>query len=193
LDLGCGNGYFAGLLAQRGYRVTGVERPGGTTGAFPPTVRLVEADLDYGLPGLDDYFDIVVCADILEHLRDPFALLQQIRTVLAPRATVVASLPNSGHIYFRLNILFGRFPQHDKGLFDRTHLWFLMWNDWVNLFERAGFRFQTVQPTATPFSLAFSSQWAQLPLNWAETLSYLMARVWKRLFAYQFIVVAGRF
>ena len=114
LDLGCGNGYLAAILAERGYDVTGVEHPEGVGGAFPSSVRLVTADLEQGLPHLDSRFDLVVCADVLEHLRDPLRLLREVGAVLAPGARVIASLPNSGNLYFRLNVLFGRFPQHDK-------------------------------------------------------------------------------
>ena len=76
LDLGCANGALAASVAARGYRVTGVERPGGVTGEFPASVRLVQADLEFGLPDLDSHFDSIVCADVLEHLRDPLRLLR---------------------------------------------------------------------------------------------------------------------
>jgi hypothetical protein len=83
----------------------------------------------------------------------------------------------------------GRFPKHDKGLFDRTHVQFCMWNDWVDLFERAGLRIESAEPTAPPFELEFP----RMPQALVRTLewgSYLCATVWKRLFAYQFVVVA---
>lgn len=121
LDLGCGDGYLGAILARRGYEVIGVDRAGGSV---PPGVTLIEADLDAGLPPLPGQFDFVLCADILEHLRDPLALLRQLPGLLAPSGVLVASLPNSGNIYFRLNILAGRFPRHECGLFDRTHLHF---------------------------------------------------------------------
>jgi SAM-dependent methyltransferase len=191
LDLGCGPGYLATMVAARGYRVTGVERPGGTGVHFPENVRLVRADLDFGLPELDGYFDIVVCADILEHLRDPGRLLRQARAVMAPGAKLVASLPNSGNFYFRWNVLSGRFPQDDKGLFDRTHVRFFMWEGWVELLNKSGFAIQSVQPTCVPVGLAIPRWAATAPVRAAEKVSYVMARIWKRLFAYQFVVVAS--
>jgi SAM-dependent methyltransferase len=189
LDLGCANGYLAAHIAAAGYRVTGVERPSGVTEEFPSGVRLVHADLEFGLPDLDGCFDRVLCADILEHLRDPLSLLNDVRQIMAPEAKLVASLPNSGNFYFRLNVLLGRFPQHDKGLFDRTHVRFFMWDGWVELFSRAGFQIESVKPTGIPAGLAFPGAPAGM-IRLAEALSYWMARLWKRLFAYQFIVVA---
>jgi SAM-dependent methyltransferase len=166
-----------------------VERPDGIADSFPQEVRLVHADLEYGLPDLDGYFDRVVCADILEHLRNPIHLLSEVRQIMAPDASLVASLPNSGNLYFRLNVLLGRFPQHDKGLFDRTHVHFFMWDGWVDLFREAGFSIDSVKPTGIPVGLAVPHA-PGIAIRLTEALSYWMARLWKRLFAYQFIVVA---
>lgn len=190
LDLGCADGYLAAILAARGYRVTGIERPDGTGKAFPSEVTLIHADLDGGLPTLEGRFDYVLCADILEHLRDPRRLLEQIRGVLAPGGLLVASLPNSGNLYFRLNVLAGRFPRHDRGLFDRTHLHFCMWANWVELLASAGYSLHHCRPTGIPVSLALPRFADSLWIRAAERVSYEMARLWKTMFAYQFVVTA---
>ena len=192
LDVGCGPGYLGDILARAGYEVTGIERSGCTgPGSFPASVRLIEADLESGLPPLTERFDYIVCADILEHLRDPLSLLQQLRNVLAPGGVLIASLPNSGNIWFRLNVLLGRFPQDDKGLFDRTHLRFYMWSGWKELFRGAGFLIRAVSPTAIPVGLvAPGSLRGTTPVVAAESVCYGLARLRKELFAYQFIVEA---
>lgn len=192
LDVGCGPGYLCELLTKRGYRVTGLERagwgpPGGARG-----YTLIDHDLDQGLPPLTERFDAIVCADILEHLRDPAALLRQLRGVLAPGGRLIASLPNSGHLYFRLVILSGRFPKHDKGLFDRTHVHFLTWDGWRELLTGAGFAIRSVTPTAVPVGLALAADSEGAAVRAAEWLSYGVARLRKQLFAYQFVVEALR-
>jgi SAM-dependent methyltransferase len=191
LDVGCGPGYLSSLLAERGFHVTGIEQPGPYTANFPAKVRLVQADLEAGLPPLDSTFDYILCADILEHLRRPADLLRQLRGVLSPGGTVIASLPNSGNVWFRLNILFGRFPQDDKGLFDRTHLRFYMWKGWQQLFADAGLRIESVEPTGIPVGLAVPAGVADSALiRAAESVFYGMARTRMQLFAYQFVVSA---
>jgi SAM-dependent methyltransferase len=189
LDLGCSSGFLSSILVDRGFQVVGVDVPGAPRDRFPADARFIAADLDEGLPALAGEFDYVLCGDLLEHLKHPLRLLQDVRTILAPGGVLVTSLPNSGHLYFRLNVLAGRFPAHDSGLFDRTHLHFYTWTGWSELFDRAGFQMSVVYPTATPFVLAFPQMGARLPLA-MEAVSHHLARVWKKLFAYQFVAVA---
>jgi len=190
LDVGCGNGYLGAILTQRSYQVTGLEQANGFSDTFPASVELVVADLERGLPPLRDRYDFVLLADILEHLRSPEQLLAQVREVLAPGGVVLASLPNSGNIWFRGNVLLGRFPQEEKGLFDRTHIRFYMWKGWEKLFNTSGFRITSVRPTPIPFSAVVAGADTSLPVRAAENVCYGLALIWKALFAYQFVVRA---
>jgi SAM-dependent methyltransferase len=170
--------------------VTGIDLPRPDRAHFPSSVRLVEVDLDAGLPSLGEKFDFIVCADVLEHLLRPARSLVELRGMLADAGTLVASLPNSGHAYFRWNVLLGRFPQDRRGLFDRTHLHFFPWQGWVDLFASAGFRLDAVHCSGVPVSLALP-RWAHSrPVRALEWLSYETARCWKTMFAYQFVVTA---
>ena len=77
-------------MRRFGHRVTGVdftELPG----IHDRVDRFVRTDLDQGLPQEvrdDGPYDVVVAADVLEHLRAPERLLDEIRSVLAPRGTL---------------------------------------------------------------------------------------------------------
>lgn len=191
LDLGCGQGYLSAILASRGYNVTGLEKPGSARkDSFPASVTLAEADLDLdGLPPLGR-FDFILCADVLEHLREPRRILSQIHGALEPGGRLIASLPNSGNIYFRLNVLAGRFPADDTGLFDRTHLHFYTWKGWRELFAQSGFSMERIVPTGIPVGLALPRWGSSPPIRAAERLCFVAARLWKKMFAYQFLVAA---
>ena len=189
LDVGCAEGYLAEILAGRGYAVTGVDLPGT---AHNDSFQFVAGDLDAGLPPLEGSFDYILCADVLEHLRDPLRMLRECRGLLAPGGALIASLPNSGHLYFRWNVLMGRFPRHDKGLFDRTHLQFYMWEGWVDLLARAGFGIESVRASGVPVGLALPRREGSAGVRFLEWLSFRLACLRKTLFAYQFIVRARR-
>jgi len=187
LDVGCAEGYLAEILAARGFSVTGVDVPGTP---HPDSIEFAGADLDSGLPPFEDAFDFILCADVLEHVRDPLLLLRQCRQRLAAGGALIASLPNSGHAYFRANVLLGRFPQHDRGLFDRTHIHFYMWEGWASLLAVAGFRIEGLRVSGVPAGLALPQWDGSAGVAALEWLSFQLARLWKTLFAYQFIVRA---
>jgi SAM-dependent methyltransferase len=187
LDVGCAVGYLSAILADRGYAVTSVDWP---NTPHPPTVEFAGADLDNGLPPLTGHFDYIICADVLEHLRAPLELLKECRNLMAPGATLMGSLPNSAHAWFRWNVLRGRFPQHERGLFDSTHLHFYSWEGWVELFRRAGLRMEAVRSSGVPVGLALPRWDGSAAVRALERLSFESARVWKEMFAYQFIIRA---
>jgi len=187
LDVGCAIGYLSEILAARGYAVTSIDWP---NTPHPPTIEFAGADLDDGLPDLTGQFDYVICADVLEHLRAPVELLRECCARLAPGGTLVGSLPNSGHAYFRWQVLTGHFPQHERGLFDSTHLHFYTWDGWIDLFLRAGLRIETVRCSGVPIGLAFPRWNGSWPVRALERVSFEAARVWKKVFAYQFVVRA---
>jgi SAM-dependent methyltransferase len=190
LDVGCADGFLARRLAQMGYKVVGIDQHAKAPHVSSNGFEFVDADLDRGMPRLSGLFDYVLCADILEHLRDPLQLLIDLRSKLAPSGSLVASLPNSGNLYFRLNVLMGRFPAQDRGLFDRTHLHFYTWGGWADLLARGGFRIEKVFPTGVPVGLAVPEWENTLTVRLLERIAYVLAGVWKSLFAYQFVIVA---
>ena len=78
-------------------------------------------------PALDGPFDVLIAADILEHLLDPWATLRHYAGLLTPGATVIVSLPNVGHWSTYAYLARGTWPRKPEGIFDATHLrWFTL-------------------------------------------------------------------
>src|SRR5439155_20104778 len=120
LDLGWGSGHVAAELRKHGHVVVGVGAAP-ESGTAARLDRLVVADLDAGLPAeasAEGPFDVVVAADVLEHLRAPDRLLRELHAVCKPDAVLLASIPNIGHWYPRLRIGLGRVDHHPRGLLD---------------------------------------------------------------------------
>jgi SAM-dependent methyltransferase len=117
LDLGCRDGALTQTYAA-GNEVVGVDAD---REARAEAARLgIEtrwADLDQPLEFPDASFDAVVAGELLEHLRDPERLVAEIRRVLRPGGTFVASVPNAYRLKGRLRFLIGRPPESDP-----THL-----------------------------------------------------------------------
>lgn len=126
LELGCSGGSTTEVLQQWGHRVVGVEYdPAAARAAAEFAVDVVVGDLDdpTTLDSLGDRrFDIVLAADVLEHLRHPLACLTAAVDRLRPGGVVVLSIPNIAHGDIRLALLDGRFEYTDVGLLDRTHI-----------------------------------------------------------------------
>lgn len=83
--------------------------------------------------------DCWVFADTLEHLRDPWKVLREIRNIMPSYGAVVASIPNAQHWSVFAKLSMGDFRYADNGIFDRTHLrWFT--RQTINeMFHEAGF------------------------------------------------------
>jgi methionine biosynthesis protein MetW len=153
LDLGCASGALGAALKARaaGVEVVGVE----LDAAYAERARarldhVVVGDVEEVLSGEArselGHFDCIVAADVLEHLRDPWAALRSAAGLLDAGGSAVVSLPNVRHWSTFVELgLRRRWPRQDWGIFDRTHLrWFTL-SDARELLEQAGLEVQEVR------------------------------------------------
>jgi SAM-dependent methyltransferase len=162
LDVGCATGYLAAELARRGCTVVGVEfDPVAAQQARAFCREVVVGDLESEAVRADVQravadaggVDTVICADVLEHLRDPWAVLAWLRTLLDPGGRAIVSVPNIAHWTARRALLRGRFDYADFGLLDRTHLRFFTRGSATELAHRAGFAVRAEHPAGAPLPL----------------------------------------
>jgi 2-polyprenyl-3-methyl-5-hydroxy-6-metoxy-1,4-benzoquinol methylase len=144
LEFGCASGYMSQALQdRRGATVVGVELDAEAAQLAAAHAERVlvgdaeELDLEAELGG--ERFDAIVFADVLEHLRDPAALLRRVRPLVADNGVVIASIPNVAHASVRLALLGGSFRYRNQGLLDQTHLRFFTREGVQDLFESSGF------------------------------------------------------
>jgi len=142
LEVGCAIGYFTRAMVERGCKVVGIEiDPAAAAVAEEWAERVVVGDIDRGdvWDQVDDEaFDVVLCGDVLEHLRDPLGALRSAVRKLKPDGVVVTSLPNVAHGDVRLSLLQGTFAYRDLGLLDRTHIRFFTLETIRELLRDAG-------------------------------------------------------
>ena len=136
--------------------VVGIEMDAGAAGKARErldTVLLGDlATVDLA-PIADRPFDVVLLIDVLEHLVDPVAALRRMTALLKPGGLVVASLPNVAHVWVIANLLAKRWPQKDRGIFDRTHVRFFAKRDMIVLLRSADLEIVCVKPYFTRFRL----------------------------------------
>jgi len=140
LDVGCGEGAFAALLEAAGARVTAVEPdPSAAAVARRLASRVLEATLETALDALlGERFDLVVMADVLEHLMDPVAALRALNPLLAPDGAFLLSLPNASHAAVLAGILQGRWDHALEGIVADDHRTYAGRAGWDRLLAAAG-------------------------------------------------------
>jgi 2-polyprenyl-3-methyl-5-hydroxy-6-metoxy-1,4-benzoquinol methylase len=190
LDVGSASGYFGERLSGKGYYVIGVEQDeaaASIASAFYD--EFIVADVEAGLR-LSRKFDVIVLADILEHLRQPLKVLVHLRDLLSSTGRFVISVPNVANIYVRLSLLFGRFEYADRGILDETHLRFFTLNSACALVQKAALRVKQIVVTPIPLPLVLPSTREGASCHFLHRANWAVTQIWKRLFAYQMIIVA---
>jgi len=200
LDIGCGGGATGRLLAQHfpGCELLGIERDATAVAvAKAHYQQVVHADLErveiHDL-GLDlAGVDTVLLLDVLEHLVNPWQLLESLQRALPVHARLVASVPNMANLEALHALASGRWPYARDGLFDITHVRFFTSVGIRELFEQTGFRVQRMSPTPHPASrlpgrIGIGPDHVETD---AVVIKGLSAQSATDLFAQQQLVVAG--
>ncbi|MBI4081876.1 MAG: glycosyltransferase [Candidatus Lambdaproteobacteria bacterium] len=188
LDLGCGSGGLARHLADRGHRVVGIDYHDSAE-ARRVCQEFHVADLDGELVvGPERQFDVIILADVVEHVADPEGLMMRALRRLRPEGRIVASTGNVAHAFIRLSLLLGRFAYAERGILDRTHRRLFTLSSFAGLLEECGWRKEKRRVTPVPFENIIPG-WPRLTDTLA-LLNMLLAWVWPGMFAYQVIVQA---
>jgi SAM-dependent methyltransferase len=148
LDVGCGSGAFGRLLRSR--------RPGMELWAVEPDQASAQAardGFDHVLVGRfpdarlpRSRFDVIVCADVLEHMASPETALEAALSTVTPAGVMVASIPNVRHWRAVLWPLLrhGTWTYSERGILDRTHLRFFTRRSACDLFTGHGWAVESV-------------------------------------------------
>jgi glycosyltransferase involved in cell wall biosynthesis len=191
LDLGCADGRLGERLRACGHEVTGVD-VSKADGVGDRLNAFIEANLDEGIPaevGRD--YDVVLAADVLEHVRRPGRLLEQAQQTLQPRGTVVASVPNFGHWYPRVRVALGRFDYDQRGILDADHVRFFTRRSFERLAKTSGYSIRRRESVGLPIEVfnrgAGSRSGPQSSMSALATVEHVAVEAWPTLFGFQFL------
>ena len=187
LDLGCSSGLLAERLREMGHQVTGVDVVE-IAGVRDRTDRFFQADLNDGIPKeVGTGFDIVLAADVLEHLVNPGLLMNEVRDRLAPDGAALFCVPNIAHWYPRFRSTLGMFDYDQRGILDSTHLRFFTRRSIRKLIESRGFSIRRVDVVGLPLDALGVDSGKGRALRLVDRL---LLDLWPTMFGYQFIVEA---
>jgi SAM-dependent methyltransferase len=190
LDVGAASGFIGSLMAGSGLVIDAVEPCRKRAAAARPYYRQVFEDGIETAPLPPRSYQVVVCADVLEHTVDPGEVLRRLCAAAADDAVFIVSLPNVAHLAVRLMLLSGRFPKMERGILDRTHLHFYTRTTAEDLLHGAGLRVVEVLSTVVPLQQVRLARAAGPLLGAMMGAQRLAVRVAPRLFTFQWIFVA---
>lgn len=191
LDVGCSTGYFIrAVREQLGGRVDGVE--------IDPTAAEEAAKYarEIYIGSIEDpdlfnqlhaAYDVVLLLDVLEHMREPWEVLKNVRRLLLENGCVIASIPNIANWRMRWSLFWGKFQYQETGLLDRDHIRFFTLKTVKQLFKGAGYNITYFNFTLGSAPLILKGS-PKSTANFIKTIFRWIARLFPGLFANQFII-----
>ncbi len=176
LDVGTASGYLGKILKKRGHHVAGIEYDAAAAERakhYYDSFRVANIET-FEFPYRRE-FDYILFADVLEHLRDPVAVLRMYIPALKESGKIIISVPNVANLIIRLSLLFGKFDYMDRGILDRTHLRFFTLRSLKKMMNEVSCRVLDVIPTPLPVQIVFPFSENSLFAPFHEIL-YLLTR-----------------
>lgn len=182
LDIGCGEGTTLVELKKSGKaaEAVGIEI---NEGVIAATRHLLDnviigniENIEINYP--DGYFDVIIMADVLEHLVDPWGAVRKIKRYLGKEGILIASIPNIREFSIMRSLLVkGDFRYADAGILDRTHVRFFCRKNMVELLKND---FEILEIKTIPELVKGEMAW----------LNKLTLRKFEEFFVIQYIFVA---
>jgi 2-polyprenyl-3-methyl-5-hydroxy-6-metoxy-1,4-benzoquinol methylase len=177
LEVGAGPGSITRVLTHKGKcTVTALEIDAAAIEIVSQHCqRVIKADLNVSTwPELlsGEKFDVVVAADVLEHIYDPLITLRHMKDLLNESGYIVTSIPHVGHSTLQICLFDEDFEYRDWGLLDRTHIRFFGIKNMQSLFENSGLKIIEAQfVVREPENTEFAERWSRAPAELRSVLA----------------------
>lgn len=142
LDVGCGDGSFLELLEGDNRELWGIELVEKQANrAKAKFNNIFSGSVEDNLSNLpENHFDVVFFNDVLEHLSDPYGVLDQIKKYLKKDGVVISSIPNIRYHSALISLLFKKDWKYEShGIMDKTHLRFFTKKSIQRMYQEAGY------------------------------------------------------
>jgi 2-polyprenyl-3-methyl-5-hydroxy-6-metoxy-1,4-benzoquinol methylase len=181
LEVGCAAGLTGKALREKGFKeIVGIEvnEEMAQKGKLYYDKLMIGDVEKISLSDEKEHFDCILYGDVLEHLVDPWQVLENHHASLKRGGTIICSIPNVRH-YRIMKMLFfkGKWEYTEDGIMDKTHLRFFTLDSIQRMLEKAGFE---IRELVKKPSGAF----------WLKWLNRFLGNRLINLLARQYIVVA---
>ena len=191
LDVGCGTGgQTCAINRGKNNDVVAVEPdPLRAAAARSKGLNVYEGVFNDHFVACFGTFDVIILADVLEHVADPAQMLALVRGCLRAGGSMIVSVPNVAHWTVRFRLLLGRFDYADGGIMDATHLRWYTRKTLLSLLENAGFKVVRIGCSAGLWMSEYNSRPLNLiPQRIRSRAVLLLLRVFPGLMACQYVV-----
>lgn len=192
LEVDCGPGVLATMIAQRGATVQGTDMSQvAVERAAAKGIPCRHVDLDTEtLPFPDGSFGVVVSNSAIEHRFFSEKALAECLRVLKTGGKFIICLPNTAHWICRLWLLFGRFPYVRNSPIDETHLRFFTVHEAKALCRKYGASVVASDGHASLWVRGFYPR----PFRWPPVAAVYnrLARLRPSLFARDFVLICRK-
>jgi 2-polyprenyl-3-methyl-5-hydroxy-6-metoxy-1,4-benzoquinol methylase len=218
LDIGCGTGALGELLKSNGNTVDGITYSHDEAKIAAGRINKVQVlDLnkhDAVDAAVQGTFDVLLFADVLEHLLDPLGTLRLFMKRLEKGGLVFVSLPNIACFYIRFGLMFGKFNMSKTGgILDETHLHHYTLKTAQEMLREAGLTVEKVDFVPAPSVWVYQTFLKKPEANGNQTaapakmadrgsfqfyekrvypVEHFFTAIWRRMFANQFVFVCRR-
>ncbi|MEO6697483.1 MAG: class I SAM-dependent methyltransferase, partial [Gammaproteobacteria bacterium] len=192
LDLGAGPGILGQYLSTvKQCIVDGVEYDAEQAQTAAPFYRSLQA-ADLEQTDLAEIFkgqqyDYIVCADVLEHLRNPGRVLDQLPDLLKSDGRILLSIPNVAHAGLIADLLAGEFRYGPEGLLDDTHVRFYTRKSLLEFLQQHHLRALSIDTVNVDIS---ASEFRDRHIDALPPKLYHYLRAQPDALTYQFIIEA---
>jgi len=166
LEIGCGSGNFSAQLVKEGVETWGVEPfEESAKEAKQKLTKVLFGTLDETLKDLpDNYFDVIVMNDVIEHLLEPWDDIVNLKAKLKKEGVLVTSIPNVRYSKNLFKMIFKRdWKYTDDLILDRTHYRFFTKRSIKRMYKDCGYNIQSIEGINTtksflyfPFAVLFN-------------------------------------
>ncbi|MEW6188003.1 MAG: class I SAM-dependent methyltransferase [Thermodesulfobacteriota bacterium] len=197
LEIGCGTGATGAVIKEKiqGLYYVGLE-------VDENAVKIAETRLDKvlaidlgeirpdSLPLPQESFDLLIAADVLEHLYDPWRVMDVLRLFLKSDGKVVLSIPNTQNIHLITNLVQGNWNYEKYGLLDATHIRFFTLKEIEKLLIGAGYHILRV---SNQLQTPLDNHTFPLDITIANlVLKNISREEAQKLFTFQYLILAEK-